>query len=57
MALATDPERGRWNQRSSTSEVLAAEYGVNDLDGSRPRAWSFITASEKEPKPDAVDYR
>ncbi|WP_134323718.1 SDR family oxidoreductase [Cumulibacter soli] len=57
VALAADPERSRWNQRSSTSEVLAAEYGVNDLDGSRPRAWSFITALEKEPKPDVVDYR
>lgn len=56
-ALAHDPNRGRWNQKSTTSEVLAQEYQVNDIDGSRPRAWSFITASEGEPKPDVASYR
>jgi NAD(P)-dependent dehydrogenase (short-subunit alcohol dehydrogenase family) len=38
-ALAADPERARWNQRSVTSAQLAREYGFTDLDGSRPDAW------------------
>ena len=39
-ALAADPERTRWNQRSVTAADLAAEYGVTDLDGSQPDAWA-----------------
>jgi NAD(P)-dependent dehydrogenase (short-subunit alcohol dehydrogenase family) len=39
-ALAADPERARWNQRSVTSAQLAREYGFTDLDGSRPDAWA-----------------
>jgi NAD(P)-dependent dehydrogenase (short-subunit alcohol dehydrogenase family) len=38
-ALAADPERARWNQRSVTAAELAREYGFTDLDGTRPDAW------------------
>jgi NAD(P)-dependent dehydrogenase (short-subunit alcohol dehydrogenase family) len=39
-ALAADPDRARWNQRSATSVQLAREYGFTDLDGRRPDPWS-----------------
>jgi NAD(P)-dependent dehydrogenase (short-subunit alcohol dehydrogenase family) len=45
-ALAADPERERWNQRSVTSGQLAAEYGFTDLDGSRPDVWRYSEAVE-----------
>jgi NAD(P)-dependent dehydrogenase (short-subunit alcohol dehydrogenase family) len=38
-ALAADPERARWNQRSVTAGELAREYGFTDLDGTQPDAW------------------
>lgn len=38
-ALAADPGRTRWNQRSATSGQLAREYGFTDLDGRRPDSW------------------
>jgi NAD(P)-dependent dehydrogenase (short-subunit alcohol dehydrogenase family) len=38
-ALAADPDRARWNQRSVTCGELAAEYGVTDVDGTQPDAW------------------
>jgi NAD(P)-dependent dehydrogenase (short-subunit alcohol dehydrogenase family) len=41
-ALASDPDRARWNQRSVTSGQLAAEYGFTDLDGSQPDIWRSI---------------
>jgi NAD(P)-dependent dehydrogenase (short-subunit alcohol dehydrogenase family) len=42
VALASDPERKRWNQRSLTSGRLAREYGVTDIDGSQPDVWRFM---------------
>ncbi|MET0728880.1 MAG: SDR family oxidoreductase [Acidimicrobiales bacterium] len=42
VALATDPERARWNQASLTSGHLASEYGFTDIDGSQPDVWRFI---------------
>ncbi len=45
-ALAADPDRSRWNQRSVTSGQLAAEYGFTDLDGSQPDIWRFIEAGD-----------
>jgi NAD(P)-dependent dehydrogenase (short-subunit alcohol dehydrogenase family) len=39
-ALAADPRRTRWNQRSVTSAELAKEYGFTDIDGSQPDSWS-----------------
>ncbi|MEH6818477.1 MAG: SDR family oxidoreductase [Dietzia psychralcaliphila] len=58
-ALAADPERSRWNTRSVSSFELAGHYGLTDVDGSRPDAWSFITAMESVPAAilEADDYR
>jgi NAD(P)-dependent dehydrogenase (short-subunit alcohol dehydrogenase family) len=39
-ALAADPDRARWNQRSVTSADLAREYGFTDIDGSQPDSWA-----------------
>ncbi|MFW0794646.1 SDR family oxidoreductase [Gordonia sp. CPCC 205515] len=39
-ALAADPDRARWNQRSVTSADLSRYYGVTDLDGTRPDGWA-----------------
>lgn len=39
-AIAADPDRQRWNQRSVTSATLATEYGFTDIDGRRPDAWA-----------------
>lgn len=41
-ALAADPGRARWNQRSVTVGRLAREYGFTDVDGSRPDVWRFF---------------
>jgi NAD(P)-dependent dehydrogenase (short-subunit alcohol dehydrogenase family) len=42
VALASDPGRAKWNQRSVTSGQLAKEYGFTDVDGSRPDVWRFM---------------
>ncbi len=42
-AMAADPARARWNQKSVNSGQLAVEYGFRDLDGSRPDIWRYIT--------------
>ena len=42
VALANDPARARWNQKSVSSGQLATEYGFRDLDGSQPDIWRFI---------------
>ena len=47
VALATDPDRARWNQRSVTSGQLAAEYGFTDIDGSRPDVWRYMRDVEE----------
>ncbi|MET0457426.1 MAG: SDR family oxidoreductase [Mycobacterium sp.] len=39
-AIAADPDRARWNQRSASSVQLAREYGFTDVDGRRPDAWA-----------------
>ena len=39
-ALATDPDRARWNQHSVTSADLAREYGFTDIDGTQPDSWA-----------------
>lgn len=39
-ALAADPDRARWNQRSVTSAEMAREYGFTDVDGTQPDGWS-----------------
>ncbi|WP_437337156.1 SDR family oxidoreductase [Sorangium sp. So ce394] len=58
VALATDPRRERWNQRSVTSAQLAAEYGFTDLDGSRPDVWRYSQAVEDgDQDVEPADYR
>jgi NAD(P)-dependent dehydrogenase (short-subunit alcohol dehydrogenase family) len=58
VALATDPERQRWNQRSVTSGQLAAEYGFTDVDGSRPDVWRYDQAVESgDQDVNPSDYR
>lgn len=39
-AIAADPDRARWNQRSASSAQLAVEYGFTDVDGRQPDAWA-----------------
>lgn len=39
-ALAADPERARYNQRSVTAADLAREYGFTDIDGTQPNGWA-----------------
>jgi len=47
VALASDEQRARWNQRSVTAGQLAAEYGFTDLDGSRPDAFRHMVDAER----------
>jgi NAD(P)-dependent dehydrogenase (short-subunit alcohol dehydrogenase family) len=39
-AVAADPDRARWNQKSVTSAELARNYDLTDVDGSRPDSWA-----------------
>jgi NAD(P)-dependent dehydrogenase (short-subunit alcohol dehydrogenase family) len=41
-AIASDPERQRWNQQSVSSAQLAREYGFTDVDGSQPDGWAHV---------------
>ncbi|GHH74483.1 short-chain dehydrogenase [Streptomyces sulfonofaciens] len=43
VALAADPDRGRFNGTSLSSGGLAREYGFTDVDGSRPDAWAYLS--------------
>jgi len=57
-ALAADPARARWNQRSVSSAELAHEYGFTDVDGSRPDIWRYFEDSRAGGRPaDLGDYR
>ncbi len=58
VALASDPDRGRWTGRSVSSGELARHYGVTDADGSRPDAFRYfeeVFYGGKDGAPD--DYR
>ena len=58
VALASDPDRARWNQQSVDSGRLASDYGFTDIDGSRPDAWRYmveVTEPGRDANPD--DYR
>jgi NAD(P)-dependent dehydrogenase (short-subunit alcohol dehydrogenase family) len=58
VALATDPDRARWNQQSVTSGQLASEYGFTDIDGSQPDIWRFIEeVRERDLDANLDDYR
>jgi NAD(P)-dependent dehydrogenase (short-subunit alcohol dehydrogenase family) len=56
-AVAADPERARWNQRSLTSGELAREYGFTDVDGSRPDVWRQMADEEAGRAGEYADYR
>ncbi|MEK4299309.1 SDR family oxidoreductase [Oceanobacillus sp. FSL W8-0428] len=57
-ALANDPDVARWSGQSTSSGELANEYGITDLDGSRPDAWRYIVEVQDVGKPaDAKGYR
>jgi len=57
-ALAADPDRHRWNGRSTSSGELGREYGVDDLDGSRPDAWRYVVQVQDAGLPaDTTGYR
>jgi NAD(P)-dependent dehydrogenase (short-subunit alcohol dehydrogenase family) len=57
-ALASDPERARWNGQSLSSGQLAQVYGFTDLDGSRPDAWRYVEEVQDPGKPaDVTGYR
>jgi NAD(P)-dependent dehydrogenase (short-subunit alcohol dehydrogenase family) len=42
VAIASDPDRARWNQKSVSSGQLAHEYGFTDIDGTQPDAWAHM---------------
>jgi NAD(P)-dependent dehydrogenase (short-subunit alcohol dehydrogenase family) len=44
-AIAADPDRARWNQKSVDSGRLAKVYGFTDVDGTQPDIWPHIEAS------------
>ncbi len=48
-ALAADPDRARWNQRSVSSADLARAYGFTDVDGSRPDVWRYELDGATDP--------
>src|SRR5262249_46908426 len=56
-ALAADPERARWNQKSFSSGQLASIYGFTDLDGSRPDVWRYSEAKERGDAIDLSEFR
>jgi NAD(P)-dependent dehydrogenase (short-subunit alcohol dehydrogenase family) len=58
VALASDPDRARWNQRSVSSGQLAREYQFTDVDGSRPDVWRYMEeVSERGRQGSYDDYR
>jgi NAD(P)-dependent dehydrogenase (short-subunit alcohol dehydrogenase family) len=57
-AIASDPERGRWNQQSVSSGAMAVEYGFTDIDGGRPDIWRYLGDGDRsEGAPDIGEYR
>jgi NAD(P)-dependent dehydrogenase (short-subunit alcohol dehydrogenase family) len=57
-ALAADPQRTRWNQRSVSSGQLARDYGFTDVDGSQPDIWRYIEeVRETDLQADLSHYR
>jgi NAD(P)-dependent dehydrogenase (short-subunit alcohol dehydrogenase family) len=56
-ALAADPGRHRWNQRSVTSGQMALTYGFTDVDGSQPDVWKYNEDVEAGLNPDPEKYR
>ena len=57
-ALAADPDRARWNGKSTSSGELAQVYGFTDVDGSAPDCWRYLVEVQDPGKPaDVTGYR
>ncbi len=57
-ALAADPDKARWNGRSTSSGELARVYDVRDIDGSQPDCWRYLREGKEPGLPaDATGYR
>ncbi len=57
-ALAADPDKARWNGRSTSSGELARVYDVRDIDGSQPDCWRYLREVQEPGLPaDATGYR
>ena len=57
-ALASDPEKARWNQQSVHAGQLSGVYGFTDLDGSRPDVWRYTAdAHDAGRQVNLHDYR
>lgn len=57
VALAADPDRNRFTTRTLSSFALASTYGFDDVDGSRPDSWGYMTAREEHGQADANGFR
>lgn len=58
-AMAADPDKARWNQRSVTAGDVADTYGFTDVDGSQPQVWRYIADldSDRDRDRDPAAYR
>ena len=57
-AMASDPDKSKWNQQSVNSGQLASAYGFTDVDGSRPDVWRYIEeVREPDDDGDLSSYR
>ena len=57
VALAHDPARAKWNQKSVDSGRLAREYGFKDIDGSQPDIWRYLIEEEQGIQGAIEEYR
>lgn len=58
VALAADNNLKRWSGKVQSSFDLAVEYGLTDIDGSRPDCWRYVVEVEDKGLPaDATGYR
>lgn len=47
VAIASDADKAKWNQKSVDAGSLAREYGFTDVDGSQPDVWRYMIDEEK----------
>jgi NAD(P)-dependent dehydrogenase (short-subunit alcohol dehydrogenase family) len=57
VALASDPQRQRWNQHSVSAGELARTYDFTDVDGSQPDCWGFMDDVERGLEVHPENYR
>jgi hypothetical protein len=48
VAIASDPDRARWNQGSVDVGRLARQYGFTDVDGSQPDVWRIMEEHDSQ---------